>query len=123
MLYVLKFKKEIIGYAVIAKKTESLISIISKYKIDILYLSIINLKFLTLINLFLIFLKIDTLLLKKETKKIIKQNYNLNLPVVIKFIFIFTLVIINILIFISKKNTLKDYSRKRVFVKKIESIK
>ena len=79
MLYVLKFKKEIIGYAVIAKKTESLISIISKYKIDILYLSIINLKFLTLINLFLIFLKIDTLLLKKETKKIIKQNYNLNL--------------------------------------------
>ncbi len=79
LLFVLKLKKKIIGYAVIAKKTESLISIISMYKINILFLSIKNLRIFTLINLFLIFFKIDTFFLKNKTKKIIKQNYNLNL--------------------------------------------
>ena len=40
---------------------------------------IVNFKIITLINLILGYLKIDILFLNKKNKKIIDENYNLNL--------------------------------------------
>lgn len=78
-LYVLKFRKKIIGYSILTKKTKNLISVISNYKAKLLFFNLLNFQFITLINLSLIFFKLDTLFLKKKAKKIINQNYNLNL--------------------------------------------
>lgn len=78
-LFVIKSINKIIGYSIIAKRTDNLISVFSNLKIKILLLLIINFKFITLINLILGYLKIDILFLNKKTKQIIDNNYNLNL--------------------------------------------
>ena len=78
-LFVIKLTNKIIGYAIIAERTDNLISIFSNLKIKILFLLIFNFKIITLINLILGYLKIDILFLNKKNKKIIDENYNLNL--------------------------------------------
>ena len=78
-LFVVKLSNKIIGYSIIAEKTDSLISIFSNLKIKVLFLLIINFKIITLINLILGYLKIDILHLNKKHKQIIEENYNLNL--------------------------------------------
>ena len=60
-LYVLKFRKKIIGYSILTKKTKNLISVISNYKAKLLFFNLLNFQFITLINLSLIFFKLDTL--------------------------------------------------------------
>tara|TARA_B100000902_G_C27122779_1_gene819528 strand:- start:94 stop:957 length:864 start_codon:yes stop_codon:yes gene_type:complete len=46
-----------------------------------------------------------------------------NFPIEIKYSFVSILIIINFFIFISKKNTLEDYSRKKILLKRVENIK
>ena len=73
-LFVIKLTNKIIGYAIIAERTDNLISIFSNLKIKILFLLIVNFKIITLINLILGYLKIDILFLNKKIKKLFMRT-------------------------------------------------
>ena len=67
-----------IGYAIVSEKPEYLISNFKKLKISFLIDLISRLKILTLINIFLSIIRIDTLFLNSRNKEIIKNSLNLN---------------------------------------------
>ena len=83
-LFVAKSNNKVIGYSIITKKIDNLISVFSNLKVKILLSMIMNFKFITLLNLFFVYFKIDTLFLNKKTKQIINHNYNLNLLAITK---------------------------------------
>ena len=78
-LYLLKKKQIIAGYALLVKKEKYLSSIFKKKKLDIILNLLINFRFLTLLNLFLVISKLDLLLLKKKRNKNSLISLNLNL--------------------------------------------
>jgi len=83
-LFVLKKKNTIVAYAVIAKKVSSLIMIFSNMKLKIFLDLIIKLKFIKILNMLMSYLRLDVITIRKEKKKIINKNYNLNLLAVKK---------------------------------------
>lgn len=78
-LYTCNNKNEIIGYALIANKTQHLINEFYKLSHKILLDLIVRSKFLTIINLFLSFFSFDLIFIKKKDKIKISNNLNLNL--------------------------------------------
>ncbi len=79
LLYVIRFKDKIIGYAIIAKKIQVLISFFSNIKMKIIFNMIKRFELYTLLNVIISFFKLDIIFVKKKFKRIIKFNYNLNL--------------------------------------------
>ena len=77
-LFIIK-NSDLIGYAIVSEKPEYLISNFKKLKISFLIDLISRLKILTLINIFLSIIRIDTLFLNSRNKEIIKNSLNLNL--------------------------------------------
>ena len=77
-LFIVK-KYEIIGYAVIAKNPHFLIKNFENLKFKFFFDLIINLKFFTLLNIFLAKIYIDNIFLTKNNKILISKSYNLNL--------------------------------------------
>lgn len=77
-LYILKKKKHIIGYALLAKKEEYLIKDFQALKFEILLHLILNLKIITLVNIFMAITKIDIFFLGKR-KNVESNCINLNL--------------------------------------------
>ena len=77
-LFIVK-NSDLIGYAIVTEKPEYLISNFKKLKIPFLIDLIIRLKILTLINIFLSIIKIDTLFINFRNKKIVNRSLNLNL--------------------------------------------
>ena len=82
-LFIVK-SSDLIGYAIVTEKPEYLISNFKKLKIPFLIDLIIRLKILTLINIFLSIIKIDTLFINFRNKEIVKRSLNLNLLAVKK---------------------------------------
>ena len=78
-LYLLKKKQIIAGYALLVKKEKYLSSIFKKKKLDIILNLLINFRFLTLLNLFIVISKLDILLLKKKKNENLLISLNLNL--------------------------------------------
>ena len=79
LLYVIRFKNTIVGYAIIAKKIQMLISFFSNIKIKIIFSMIKRFQLYNLLNAIISYFKLDTIFVEKKFKKIIKLNYNLNL--------------------------------------------
>ena len=79
LLYVIRFKNKIVGYAIIAKKIQMLISFFSNIKIKIIFSMIKRFQLYNLLNAIISYFKLDTIFVEKKFKKIIKLNYNLNL--------------------------------------------
>lgn len=77
-LFIIK-NSDLIGYAIVSEKPEYLISNFKKLKISFLIDLISRFKILTLINIFLSIIRIDTLFLNSRNKEIIKDSLNLNL--------------------------------------------
>ena len=77
-LFIIK-NSDLIGYAIVSEKPEYLISNFKKLKISFLFDLLSRFKVLTLINIFLSIIKIDTLFLDLRNKEIIKNSLNLNL--------------------------------------------
>ncbi len=79
LLYIIRFKDKIIGYAIIAKKIQVLISFFSNVKMKIIFNMIKRLELYNLLNAIISFFKLDIIFVQKKLKRIIKFNYNLNL--------------------------------------------
>ena len=77
-LFVCFFKDELIGYALLANKPSYLVSEFKPLTIRIFFHLIAKLKLTLLFNLILAVLKIDTLKINKENKKL-NESLNLNL--------------------------------------------
>ncbi len=78
-LFFCKFNGKNVGYAIFTNKPSFLITEFKDLKYLILINLICNFKFKTLINILLSILGLDLFFLRKENKKIIAQNLNLNL--------------------------------------------
>ena len=79
MLYVMKLKGVIISYIIIIKELKRLNFIFSDIKMRLIISLFLNLKFFTLLNLFISFYELDIIFLSKKNKLILKENFNLNL--------------------------------------------
>ena len=79
MIYILKYKKKTIGYALIVKEIKYITELINGSKFLILINLIKKLKFLSLLNIFMSYYKLDLFFLSRSKKKLINENYNLNL--------------------------------------------
>ena len=84
MIYILKYKKKTIAYALIIKEIKYLTQLINGSKLIIFINLIKEFKFLSLINIFISYFKLDLYFLSKLKKKLINENYNLNLLAVNK---------------------------------------
>ena len=79
LLYVMKLKGVIISYIIIIKELKRLNFIFSDIKMRLIISLFLNLKFFTLLNLFISFYELDIIFLSKKNKLILKDNFNLNL--------------------------------------------
>ena len=79
LLYFCEFNNETAGYCILAKKPSFLISEFNKLKYSILIDLILNFRFKNLMNVLLSVCKVDLLLISKDKKKIIDENWNLSL--------------------------------------------
>ena len=79
LLYIIRFKDKIIGYAIIAKKIQVLISFFSNVKMKIIFNMIKRLELYNLLNAIISFFKLDIIFVQKKLKRITQFNYNLNL--------------------------------------------
>ncbi len=78
-LFTCNLNKKLIGYAILADKPKYLLSEFKILKLDILMDLITNRKFITLVDIIISVLKIDTLNIKKENLDIFENSLNLNL--------------------------------------------
>ena len=78
-LFTCKKEKEIIGYALFAKKPKYLISEFSNMKFKIFFNLINKLKFVQIINILISILKLDLIFLDKKYKEQVAKSLNLNL--------------------------------------------
>jgi len=76
-VFIVKDSNNIIGYAIIAKKQSLLNHEFKKFKFRIIYSLIINLNILQIVNLFLIFCKIDLKIFEKKDILTVKNSLNL----------------------------------------------
>ena len=72
-------QKSIIGYAVLAKKPDYLIKEFNEFKIPFLFDLFFRFKILTLLNVFLSTLGLDSFFISNTKKKIMSNSINLNL--------------------------------------------
>tara|TARA_B100001057_G_scaffold477810_1_gene547474 strand:+ start:254 stop:874 length:621 start_codon:yes stop_codon:yes gene_type:complete len=79
LLYVIRCNNKIVGYAIIAKKMEALVSHFSNIKMKLIFSMIKRFQIYSLLNAIISYLKIDIIFLEKKFKRMIKLNYNLNL--------------------------------------------
>ena len=84
MIYTLRYQKKIIAYALIVKETKYLTELVTESKFIIFLNLIKKFKFLSLLNIFISYFKLDLFLLSKYKKRLINENYNLNLLAVNK---------------------------------------
>lgn len=78
-LFVCFFKDELIGYALLANKPSYLVSEFKSLTASIFFHLISKMKLTLLFDLILAVLKIDTLRINKENKKLLNESLNLNL--------------------------------------------
>ena len=78
-LFVCFFKDELIGYALLANKPSYLVSEFKSLTTNIYIYLIGKMKLVLLFDLILAVLKIDTLKINKENKKLLNESLNLNL--------------------------------------------
>ena len=78
-LFTLENKKELIGYALLAKKPKYLFSEFSSLRIKLFLNLIFKIKLLSIMNLVISFTDIDKIFLNKRNIFIIQNNLNLNL--------------------------------------------
>lgn len=80
-LYLITYelKEEIIGYAILADKPKYLISEFKDIKNRIFIDLVINLKFLTVLDILFSLVKLDLIRLNKKNRKILNESLNLNL--------------------------------------------
>ena len=78
-LYICELDRKSVGYVILTEKPSYLVSNFKKMRISILVNLILNFKIKALINLFLIFFKIDLILLPLKKRKIINEGHNINL--------------------------------------------
>ena len=72
-------KKNIIGYALLAKKPEYLINTFERSKFNFFFDLLFNLKFITLFNIFLAKFGFDKITIPAKNRKIFSESINLNL--------------------------------------------
>ena len=78
-LYIITYKSKLAGYAIFEKKPSYLISEFLSLKYKIFFYLIINLRFVTILNLIISILKFDKIFISKINIDLIEKNYNLNL--------------------------------------------
>ncbi len=78
-LFSCKIEDQIIGYTLLAKRSEYLIDEFIDLKFKILLRLFKKVKFFLLLNILISYFKLDLLFIKKKNKKLIKQSLNLNL--------------------------------------------
>lgn len=78
-LLVVNYKSNLVGYAIVAKQPSYLFSEFYLLKFKIFLNLLINFNFLTILNIIISIIKIDMIFINKIDKKLIKNNYNLNL--------------------------------------------
>ena len=78
-LFVCFFKDELIGYALLANKPSYLVSEFKSLTTSIFFHLIGKMKLTLLFDIILAVLKIDTLKINKENKKLLNESLNLNL--------------------------------------------
>lgn len=78
-LYIITHKSKLAGYAFFAKKPSYIISEFLSLKYKIFFYLIINLRFVTILNLIISILKFDKIFINKIYIDLIENNYNLNL--------------------------------------------
>ena len=79
LLYIIRFNKNIVGYAIIAKKIRILISYFSNIKMKIILSMIKRFQIYNLMNAIVSYFELDIMFLENKFKRIIRLNYNLNL--------------------------------------------
>ena len=79
LLYVIRFENKIVGYAIIAKKIQVLISLFSNIKMKIIFSMLKRFQIYNLLNAIISYLNLDVMFVEKKFKRMIKLNYNLNL--------------------------------------------
>ncbi len=84
IIFILKRKKKIIAYSLIATKPKFLTSTFKKMKFKILFDLITNFQLLKIITVIISYFNFDIFFLTREKKKLINSNYNLNLLAVNK---------------------------------------
>tara|TARA_B100001250_G_scaffold404015_1_gene419334 strand:+ start:653 stop:1264 length:612 start_codon:yes stop_codon:yes gene_type:complete len=72
-------KKDIIGYALLANKPEYLMRSFERFKLNFFFDLLLNLKFITLFNIFLAKFGFDQATIPVKNKKIFSESLNLNL--------------------------------------------
>ena len=78
-LFSCKIEEQIIGYILLAKRSEYLINEFMDLRFKIIFGLLKKVKFILLLNILISFFKLDLLLIEKKNKKIIKESLNLNL--------------------------------------------
>ena len=78
-LYILKERKEIIGYSLFARNAEALLEEFDQLKFDILFDLLIKFKFISILNILLALTKLDLIMINKKELKKKNKILNLNL--------------------------------------------
>ena len=72
-------EKNVIGYALLARKPKFLIYNFDKLRLNIFFDLLFSLKFISLFNIVISILNFDSIMISKSNKKIIIDSFNLNL--------------------------------------------
>lgn len=78
-LFLIFFKKNVIGYAILVKKPIYLIDNFTALKFNFFFDLLLNLNFISIINIILSMFNLDNLIISKTKTKILSESLNLNL--------------------------------------------